>query len=58
MFKDHREQIDEYEIFRACQQSVCYMIRQSCSCICTSRRVAVRGNDSCKIIKDPLNGAY
>ena len=26
-------------------------------CICASRHVTVRGNDSCKIIKDPLNGA-
>ena len=32
---------------RACQQSVCYTIRQGCSCICASRHVTVRGNNGC-----------
>ena len=39
-------------------KNMCYPIRQSstCSCICASRHVTVRGNNSCKTIKDPLNG--
>ena len=36
-----------WRTFRACQQSVCYTIRQGYSCICASRHVTVRGNNSC-----------
>ena len=64
-FEDHREeQIDEYEKDSGYEESdfekhsefvrhVCLTIRQSCSCICASRHVTIRGNNCFKIIKNP-----